>query len=379
MELRNNEEYEIKPLNLLAFPRDFSPICELSGEKAKVQLITPYGTMFYASDLAAEQAWQGIIKKIAHLLPPLMQPAPIVGTSEERAKRSNHLLAGKRQLIEFCQSEASVLLSVHKYQLVIPAAIQALKFCRELDGDRSMSTIEPYLQLAQAFLGLHEFNKAEQYVAQAHWIVLNTPDCTDRLKYRLYILSGRAKAARGDFNEAKVQFASAIYFASRAFGAEAIFTSFGYFRIGDVFLAQGQAEIALDFYDKVVDIWYKYLTALYSAVQAKKFMVVTSSATNNDLQVATDDIEKLTEEQLSEGKAQLQQILEHRRRLLGESHITVGESRYTLGLFDYFLLNKPQDAEVAILSALHSYEVAYGANHPSTKHVMDVMTLLLGS
>ena len=31
----------------------------------------------YATEELAEQAWLGIIKKIAHLLPPLTQPAPI--------------------------------------------------------------------------------------------------------------------------------------------------------------------------------------------------------------------------------------------------------------------------------------------------------------
>jgi hypothetical protein len=38
---------------------------------------------------------------------------------------------------------------------------------------RSISCVEPYLQLAHSYLGLNELKKSEEYLALARWIVLN--------------------------------------------------------------------------------------------------------------------------------------------------------------------------------------------------------------
>ena len=141
----DDAQYSISKLNLLAFPRNQQPVCELTGARGTVQLVCPSCTLFYATEELAEQAWHGIIRKIAHLLPPLTEEAPIVGTQEERNRRAKNITLSKRNLIEFCLQEASNLLSVKKYQLVIPAAIQALKFCQELDGDRALSATGPFV------------------------------------------------------------------------------------------------------------------------------------------------------------------------------------------------------------------------------------------
>ena len=38
-------DFEIRKLNLLAFPRDQFPKCELTGISATVQLVTPHCTL----------------------------------------------------------------------------------------------------------------------------------------------------------------------------------------------------------------------------------------------------------------------------------------------------------------------------------------------
>ena len=68
---------------------------------------------------------------------------------------------------------------------------------------------------------------------------------------------GRVNTALGKFEDAKPEFANAIFFMSKFQGAEAVGTSMGYFRLGDVYMAQGLLEAALAFFDKVVDIWDK--------------------------------------------------------------------------------------------------------------------------
>jgi hypothetical protein len=51
----DEQAYTITALNLLAFPRDRQPICELTGMRATVQLACANCTLFYATDELAEQ------------------------------------------------------------------------------------------------------------------------------------------------------------------------------------------------------------------------------------------------------------------------------------------------------------------------------------
>lgn len=342
----------------------------------------------YVSEELAEQAWHGIIKKIAHLLGPLIQPAPIVGTQEERTRRANNIVLSKRSLIEFCLNESSNLLSVHKYKLAFPAAFQALKFCKEVDGEKAVSMVEPYLQLSQASLGLKQLNKAEEYLALARWIVLNNANCSDIVQSRLYMLKGRVSTALGNFDAAKPDFADAVYHASRVYGAESIVASIGYFRLGDVFLAQGNVECALAFFDKVVDIWYKYLSELHQDIggsigggsevgeegTADQPREKKSQLGSTQPNAVTP--EQLTDENLAEGRNQLEMVFEHRKRLLGNGHIATGEVQYTLGLFEFFLLFNETVAEGLIVSALRSYEMQLGPAHSSTRHVQSMLQLV---
>jgi tetratricopeptide (TPR) repeat protein len=319
----------------------------------------------------AESAWFGIMKKIAHLLAPLILDAPIVGTAEERERRAKTTILSKRSLQEFCLVEASNLLSVQKYQLAIPAASQALKFSKEVEGERSLAVVEPYLILAQASLGLKNINKAEEYLALARWIVLNSAECPDLVRARMYMLMGRVCTGQGKFEEAKPEFGNCIYYTSRCVGAESVSVSMGYFRLGDVFLAQGNIECALSFFDKLVDIWYKYLTGLHLAREDDP-----SAAPSPAQPVPNFKPESLSEEQLADGRAQLEQVLETRSRLLGHTHIATGEVQYTIGLFEYFLLGNERAAESFIVAAQKTYEAILGEAHASSQHVHSVLNLI---
>ena len=380
----DNKDCEIVKLNLLAFPRDVTPICELTGSKATVQLVTPHCSFYYANEECAQQSWFGILKKIVHLLPPLLQSPPIVGTQEERAKRAKALLLNKKSLAEYCLTEASNLLSVRKFQLAKPAALQALKFFQDLDGERAVSTSEPYLQLGQSALGMQDIKKAEEFLSLANWIILNN-EVSDKTRSKFHVLLGRVFVARGDFESAKSEFASCIFYASKYYGAESITTSMGYFRLGDTFLALGNVEVALDFYDKVVDIWYKYLTKLYSVqsstnkIETKGILSLAVPNKPDTKAIEETDMnfgESLTEEEIADGRSQLAQILDNRRRILGNRHIAIGEVQYTLGLFEYLILNSDNAASTFTLAALEAYESNYGLDHLSTKHVAAVHELI---
>ena len=307
-----------------------------------------------------------------------------MGTQDERNRRANNIVLSKRSLIDFCLNESSNLLSVQKYQLAFPAAIQALKFCKEVDGEKSVSMVEPYLQLSQASLGLKQLHKAEEYLSLARWIVINNANCSDIVRSRLHMLMGRVHTAQGNFDEAKPNFADAVYYASRFYGAESIVASIGYFRLGDVFLAQGNVECSLAFFDKVVDIWYKYLSELHQAEEDDIAEAIgggggaggKKSVLRAGTQPQAVTSEQLTDENLAEGRNQLEMIYEHRKRLLGQGHIATGEVQYTLGLFEFFLLFNETLAEGLIGAAMQTYEMQLGPEHPSSKHVSTMLALV---
>ena len=182
-------DYYIEPLNVLSFPKGKAPKCELTGYPATCKLQSPEITLVSVegwgccvvraivcvsanplphpvlrNSLHAEQAWHGIINKIAGLLGPLRSNAVIVGSEEDRAKREYTVNMSKRALIDLCQQEASKMLVNQQYSLAIPGAIQALAFLKDIYGDGSIESVPPYLLLAEANLGLSKFQQCEEFL-----------------------------------------------------------------------------------------------------------------------------------------------------------------------------------------------------------------------
>lgn len=279
-------------------------------------------------------------------------------------------------------AESSRLLSTHKFQLAIPATIQALKYSKDVDGESSLAVVEPYLHLAHASLGLQQLSQAEDHLSFARWIVLNnSAECSNRTRARLHQLMGRGLMAKGGFEEAKREFADCIFYCSRHHGAESIPTSIGYFRLGDVFLAQGNVENALAFFDKFVDIWYKYLSNLHSShdidmSKTRKISYTDVAGKNDGFAASEEEPASISEEDLTDGYEQLSQILENRRRLLGSNHIATGEAEYTMGLFEFFLLKNDIAAEDFVTTAQKTYQAQLGNSHPSTAHVASVLAMI---
>ena len=351
------EDCTIQKLNLLAFPRSFTPICELTGEHATIELVTPHITLYYVSEAAARQAWEGIIKKIAHLLTPLRSDPPIVGTADERENRARHILSSKKSLINFCLSESTAWISKQRYDLAVPAATQALKLSKEVDGELSIEVVEPMLQLSQAYLGLSQLRQAEEYLALARWNIINADGCSDKVLSRMHLLMGRVLTAQGNFTNAKDELAQGVYFSSRTYGAESVPTAAGYYLLGDIFLAQGNKESALAFFDKVVDIWYKFLLNAF-----------------NSNEMLTDMSEDgVNEESFVDGRFHLHQILSVRESIIGEDHIATGEVKYCIGLFELLYKNDAASALALVKQALQVFERSLGADHASTTQVESVL------
>jgi tetratricopeptide (TPR) repeat protein len=343
--------YEIRALNTLAFPKGKHPKCELTNVAATVQCETPYITLYYATREHAEQAWHGIMNKIVPLIGPLRENAGIIGSEEDRAKREYTLNMSKRALVELCEQEASKFLASGRHELAIPGAIQALSFLKELHGDGAMEMVSSYLLLAEANLGLGRFQQADEFLSLANWSVLQNPECSNKVRSKLHRNFGKLYSAQGKLNEALVELSKDIYCSSLEVGPEHVNTSAGYYYMASIFYTQHRIENALAFYDKVIDIWYKFVAAARTDV---------------------DLAQSLSSSQLSEGVDMVSFILQTRAKLLGINHIATGEARYTLGLL-HIVRADYQEARECISAACDIYGKHLGSEHPSTRDVLNVL------
>ncbi|CAM9610095.1 unnamed protein product, partial [Ectocarpus sp. 8 AP-2014] len=139
-------------------------------------------------------------------------------------------------------------------------------------------------------------------------------------------------------------------------GPEHIDTSAGFFLIANIFYAQRKVESSLAFYDKVVDIWYKFLASV-----------------RNDANLA----ENVGKAQLSEGMDMLTRVLNTRVNLLGDTHIATGEARCTLGLLHLFVADTAAAIDHLTLAS-EIYTQQLGSDHASTQDVVDILVQLGG-
>lgn len=294
------------------------------------------------------------MNKIAPLLAPLRANAGIVGSEEDRAKREYTLNMSKLALVDVCQQEAARFLSAGRHELAIPGAIQAITFLKDIHGDGAMEMVPPYLLLAEANLGLGRFKQADEFLSLANWSVLKNPGCSNAVRSQLHRNFGKLYSAQGKLNEALQELVKDVYCSSLEVGPEHVNTSAGYYYMASIFYTQHRVENALAFYDKVVDIWYKF---------------VASAQSDPSLASA------LTANQLSEGQEMLSFILQTRHKLLGQGHIATGEAKYTLGLL-YLVVGNRGAALECVSFAADVYSKHLGPEHPSTRDVMSVLQQL---
>ncbi len=245
----------------------------------------------------------------------------------------------------------------------------------EVYGSGRIELVPAYLLLAEANLGLKRFKVAEEFLLYANWSVLKHPDCSHQLKSHLYRNFGKLYASQGRYAEALKQLANDVYYSSLESGPEHIDTAGGYFYMADVFLTQANAappqppqpqpqppttasgsasasasaaslsasastsstasaasaasasaadpsflaptdssglEQALALYDKVVDIWYKFLIKLRRR----------SEESISDY---------LSEAHIAEAVEMLKTIRSARHQYLGAQHIAVGRWQFAPG------------------------------------------------
>lgn len=283
--------------------------------------------------------WFGIHEKICQMLGALRSLRPTLGSEDERQRRNLTVQMSQHALIDLCKNEAQKHLVQDQYEMAIPGALQSLRFSMEVYGSGRIELVPAYLLLAEANLGLKRYKVVEEFLLYANWSVLKNPTCSNELKSQLYRNFGKLYASQGRYDEALKQLSNDVYYSSLECGPEHIDTAGGYYYMADVFLHMKKAEQALALYDKVVDIWYKFLIKL-----RQRFNEKISNY--------------LSEAHIGEAIEMLKNILNQRIKFLGAQHVATGESAYTLGILRH-VTGFDEQAAVLYNQALTIYRVWY--------------------
>jgi len=332
-------------LNPLSTAKGKKFTCELCG-KAATLACQHCRVTYYCSKEHQSVDWFGIHEKICQLLGALRTLRPTLGSEDERQRRNLTVQMSQHALIDLCKNEAQKHLVMGQYELAIPGALQSLRFSMEVYGSGRIELVPAYLLLAESNLGLKRYKVAEEFLLYANWSVLKNNDCSNELKSQLYRNFGKLYASQGRFQDALRQLALDIYYSSLESGPEHIDTAGGYFYLADVFMTMGSVEHALALYDKVVDVFYRFLVNLRH---------------RPDESIA----DYLSEAAIGEAVEMLRSILDTRRQQLGATHIATGEAAYALGILKH-VTGFDLDARAHYQQALSIYTAQLGAGNEST-------------
>lgn len=329
-------------LNPLANAKGIKLVCELCQKPAFIQC-TKCRVTYYCDVEHQKADWMGIHEKICQSLIPLRQAAPFLPSEEDRQKREKHLQIKKRHMIDLTRTTGQKLLFEGRHEQAVPAAMQSLRFAIDVHGLASIELVPSYLILGEASIGLGRLSQAEEYLAQAQWTVLKTPECSNAIKSKLYRNLGLLYAAKGEYEDALRQLADDIYHSSEEFGTNDIRTSGGYFHMANVFFRQGRMEIADSLYSQVTDIWYNHLLKI---VTIRTRTPVASTGIGPLIMDTNEEKEdELDEAQEAEAVQVLNAIYDMREHQQNRKPQDLARICHALSMLYYILLDIPKAKE----------------------------------
>ncbi|XP_030078437.1 zinc finger MYND domain-containing protein 12 isoform X2 [Microcaecilia unicolor] len=239
-----------------------------------------------------------------------------------------------KHLIDITYQESQKFLSEGNHENALPAALHSLRFNIEVYGLKSLELVPTYLILSEANIGLGDLAQAQEYLAQAQWTVLKSPECGSDVHHRLHRSLGRLYAAEGNFQESLYHLANDVYHASEAFGTDDIRVTGGYFQMANVFFHQNKRDIADSLYTEVTNIWHNHLSKLARMqLQPDKESSQTPVVPENAVEGTFDEVQKL------EGLQILNAILDFREQSSKQDLVKVMKVLDTLTLFHFMCMN----------------------------------------
>lgn len=243
-------------------------------------------------------------------------------------------------------------------------AVEALQTATELFGKNTLQLVPFYLVLAEIALGERQLKQAEEVLSLVNWLLVkdrkqqqNGPsvaaaiaatsagvsdvpeELTNLYVIRMNKLYSRLLMEYEAYPEALQRCAHGAYHCALLLGPEHLYTAEMYFWLGRIFSRMQssptqESENALGLFDKVVDIWYRFLT--HPPEDTAAWML---------------EHQRL---RIYEASSMLQHIAQTRARTLGAKHVATGEALYTQGLLFLFLEDHTQ-AKHFVQQALDVY------------------------
>jgi len=321
-------------INPLANPKGIKLNCELCNKPAFIYC-TKCRVTHYCDVEHQNIDWIGIHEKICQLLIPLKTPSlSTCNSEEEREHQRSQNIARQKEMIDLTQTRGQKLLFEGKYEYAIPAAMQSLKFAIQVYGLDSIELVPSYLILGEACIGLDRLSQAEDYLSQAKWTVVKTPNCKNEMKSQLHRNLGLLHATKGDSKEALRNLADDIFYGSLCFGTDDIRTSGGYFHMANVFYSQNKLDVAFSLYSQITSIWYNYLSLLVT--QRTRAPPPPAGIGPAQYEIEETDFDKLDEAKGAEAVQVLHAILELRSKQISPSPLIMMEILMALSML-YFV------------------------------------------
>ncbi|TPX58041.1 hypothetical protein SpCBS45565_g08087 [Spizellomyces sp. 'palustris'] len=291
--------------------------------------------------------FKGIHEKICGLLIPLRTPVAVLGSEEERAHRSHQTLHRQQQLLELTKTEAHKKLFEGKYNLAIPAALQALRFSIAIHGPDAIELVPSYLLLGEASIGLNQTKQAEDYLSLAKWAVMRCGEVDLEVKAQLHRNFGLLFKAKGMAEGAIEEVALDIYYSSLKSGNPEHISG-GYYHLGTLFQSLNRFDDTTSIYDRIIHIYKTYL--------------VTS--------------ESLNEAQQAEAVQILKSVLAYRQNYVS-SPISAAEALWVFALL-WRKVGSNERAREFAGKALEAYEAALGREHSISIEIRAFLKTMVG-
>lgn len=330
-------------INPLSNPKGVKLLCELCAKPA-FMLCSKCRVTHYCCVDHQNIDFIGIHEKICQLLIPLRTPIPFSsGSEDDREKLRQERNQTRKEMIILTCNAGQKLIFEEKYEYAIPAIMQSLKFSIKVFGISSIELVPSYLSLGEACIGLGRLSQAEEYLSQAQWTILKTPECKDELKSRLYRNLGMLYAKQDNEVKALESLAECVYYASCAYGTDDVRTTSGYFHMANIFHQQNKLDTALSLYSNLTSLWHNHLVNIVQEQLAEPKQlkgVGPAQFTTNPVQCISID-----ETQAAEAVQILTAILNvFEKRSVSITEDACGKLYFTLAML-YFVMNDGALAE----------------------------------
>jgi predicted negative regulator of RcsB-dependent stress response len=120
---------------------------------------------------------------------------------------------------------------------------------------RKCQDVPPYLLLTEAKIATQLFDKAQEHLCQAKWILIQHSATESALKSQHARNFGKLYAAQRKFDKVLKHFAADVYYQSQLKGNDHIETSVRLFLTGNIFLEKGDHKSAVALFEKVLIVW----------------------------------------------------------------------------------------------------------------------------